>query len=137
MKKLLVVLFVCVLSACASQIMQSYIGQPVQAIMLDYGAPSNAFDMPDKTRVFQWSMSTSYITPINVHTTGNVNTLGSGTAIGNSFHGSANSWMNSNTQITGGQTYNNNCVYSMFTKWNEKDKTWYVTGFKAPKLMCE
>lgn len=130
MKKLVSALVLCLtLAGCASQIMQGYVGQPVQNVMLDYGAPQNAFDMPDKTRVFQWEMSDSYTTPTHV------NTYGSGSAYG--YGNSANVWMTSNSTITGGQTINSKCVYSLFARWNKKDQSYYVTGFKKPNIMCE
>ncbi len=117
------------LTGCASQIMQAYVGQPIQTVMLDYGPPANAFDMPDKTRVFQWMMNQSYTTPIYVNTYGSATAMGTGNI--------ANGWMNSNSTITGGQTFTSTCVYSLFTKWNKKESTWYVTGFKKPDLSCE
>lgn len=126
---ILCVLSVLLLTACASQILQEYVGNPVQTVMLDYGPPVNAFDMPDKSRVFQWSMTQSYTTPIQV------STYGTGTAVGTGNF--ATGWMNNNSIITGGQTFTDTCIYSLFTKWNKEEKTWYVTGFKPPNIMCE
>jgi hypothetical protein len=117
------------LFGCASQIMQGYVGQPIQTVMLDYGPPVNAFDMPDGQRVFQWTQDVSQTTPVNVNTTGNVNTLATGYG--------ATSWVNSNTVITGGQTYTDTCIYSLFANWDKKQKVWIISGFKKPKLMCE
>ncbi len=123
--------FLCVLtlSACASSIMQSYVGKSVQDVMLDYGAPDNAFDMPDGRRVFQWVKESSYTTPINVHTSGR----GTGSVYGRNI----TSWTSSNSVITGGQTVKSDCVYSLFAEWNKSVKAWYITGFKKPNLMCE
>jgi hypothetical protein len=130
MKNIILVITICLtLSGCASQIMQSYVGQPVQNVMLDYGPPQNAIDMPDKTRVFQWVMNSSYTTPVQV------NTHGTGSAYGYGNHASV--WMTSNSTITGGQTINSQCVYSLFTRWDENTKSYYVTGFKKPDIMCE
>ncbi len=130
MKRLLSVFVICfTLAGCASQIIQNYIGQPIQSVMLEYGPPANAFDMPDKTRVFQWVMHQSYTTPVHVNTYGNANIYGSGSY--------ANAWMTSNSTITGGETINSKCVYSLYSRWNKKDKSYYVTGFKKPSIMCE
>ena len=52
--------------ACASAIMQSYMGKPLQVVMLDYGPPANAFDMPDGSRAFQWVITSTYTTPMTV-----------------------------------------------------------------------
>ena len=94
-------------------------------VMLDYGPPANAFDMPDGQRVFQWTQNVSYTTPVNVHTTGNVNAYGN------------NAWVNSNSVITGGQTVTDSCIYSLYADWDKKQKTWFITGFKKPNFMCE
>lgn len=117
------------LAGCASQTMQGYVGKPIQAVMLDQGPPVNAFDMPDKTRVFQWAENHSYTTPIHVNTYGRTTPIGTGNV--------ANTWMTSNSTIIGGQTFTSTCIYSLFTKWNKEEKTWYVTGFKKPDLSCE
>lgn len=118
-------LFVAFLAGCASQIMQSYVTKDVREVMIDYGPPQNAFDMGDGRRAFQWVMRSSYTTPTNVATSGNV------TAYGNS------AWVNSNTQITGGQTINSRCVYTIFGRWDDSRKGWTITEFKKPNLMCE
>ena len=68
---------VALLTGCASQIMQGYVGKDVREVMLDYGAPANAFDMGDGRRAFQWVIGSSYTTPVSAKTTGNVNAIGS------------------------------------------------------------
>ena len=54
------VLALSTLIGCASEIMKGYVGRPVQDVMLDYGAPTNAFDMGDGRRAFQWIIHSSY-----------------------------------------------------------------------------
>jgi hypothetical protein len=123
--RLTIVLFFIFLAGCATQIMQSYVGKDVREIMLDYGAPANAFDMGEGRRAFQWSIGSSYTAPITATTTGSVNSVGS------------TSWVNSNTIITGGQVINSQCLYTLFARWNENSRGWFVTDFKKPNLMCE
>ena len=105
--------------------MQSYVGKDVREVMLDYGAPANAFDMGDDRRAFQWVVGKSYTTPVQATTYGSVNAIGS------------TAWVNSNTTITGGQTVNSRCLYTLFGNWNDAKKGWFVTGFKEPNLMCQ
>lgn len=125
MKILITFIVVFLLGGCASQIMNSYLGNDVREVMVDYGAPTNAFDMGDGRRAFQWIMEDEYTTPVTATTTGNINTYGS------------SSWVNSNTIITGGQTINSKCIYTMFGRWNDQHQGWYITDFKKPSLMCE
>lgn len=126
MKKIsLLILVAASLIGCASQIMQNYVGKDVREIMLDYGAPANAFDMGDGRRAFQWTIGSSYTVPTTAITTGSINTLGTAT------------WVTSNTTITAGQAINSTCLYTLFAKWNEGTKGWFVTDFKKPNLMCE
>ena len=109
------------LSACASQIMRGYVGKPLQEVMLDYGPPVNAMDMPDGTRAFQWAISSAFVTPTHVTST----TTPAG-----------NMWL-TNTQITGGQLITNSCVYTMFARWSEEQRTWVFTDFRRPSALCE
>lgn len=126
MKKLTTILLATfLLGGCASQILKSYIGKDVREVMLDYGSPANAFDMGDGRRAFQWVIGSSYTTPVTATTTGNVSTYGS------------TSWVNSNTTITGGQTINSKCVYTLFGRWNKETKGWVISNFKKPNFMCE
>ncbi|NVK00608.1 MAG: hypothetical protein HWE12_03610 [Oceanospirillaceae bacterium] len=113
------------ISGCASQIMQSYMGKDVREVMLEYGPPANAFDMPNGTRAFQWVMNTSFTTPSYATTTGTVSNYG------------YSSWVNANTTITGGQTINSSCIYTAFGRWNESTQGWTLVDFKKPKLLCE
>ena len=119
------VLSILTLSACASSIMEGFVGQPVQSAMVKYGPPQNAFDMGDGRRAFQWEMTSSYTTPINVQNSGNV------TAVGNT------AWWTQNTQITGGQTVSGKCLYTMYGRWSDDSKSWILEGFEKPRLMCE
>jgi len=109
----------------ASQIMQSYVGQDVRIVMVDYGPPNNAFDMPGGQRAFQWVMGRSYTTPAHAQTTGTVNVQG------------PTAWVNTNTTITGGQTINSKCLYTLFANWNEQTKGWIVNSYRKPSLRCE
>jgi hypothetical protein len=138
MKKILLSFFILLIfTSCASKIMQTYIGKDIRSVVIDYGPPANAFDMGNGVRVFQWINQTSYTTPqyITTHSYiyGNSNTYGKGGYSSSYMSG----WINSNTQITGGQTINSTCIYTFFTKWNKIKKAWIVTGFKQPSLMCE
>lgn len=126
MKKLFCLVFFAILiCGCASHIMKSYIGKDVREVMIDYGPPANAFDMGDGRRAFQWVIDNSYTTPVTATTASNVNTYG------------PTSWVQSNTTITGGQTINSKCIYTLFGRWNENLKGWFVTDFRKPNLMCE
>ena len=137
--------FIIFVASCASQIMSSYHGKSVQEVMLDYGAPVNAFDMPDGRRVFQWVKGVSYTTPTNITT----NSVGTGSGQGNASinnygdtlnvqHSNQQSaWVSSNTTISGGQTISGTCIYSLFGSWDEARKTWVIVGHQKPRFMCE
>lgn len=124
-KLILAVSLAIFISGCASTIMQSYVQQDVRVVMLDYGPPENAFDMPDGTRAFQWIMRKSGSTPATVHTTGTI--YGSGPS----------AWFSTNSTITGGRTIDSKCVYTLFARWSEVAKGWTVESFHKPKFMCE
>jgi hypothetical protein len=113
------------LSACATSIMRDFVGEPVQRVMVRYGSPANAFDMPDGRRAFQWVMGSSYTPPAYVSQTGNA------TAIGNTV------WWTQNSQISGGQPIHSECTYTMYGRWNETQNAWIIEGFEQPSFMCQ
>lgn len=119
------ILAAALLCGCASSIMKGYIGQPLQAAMVDYGPPANAFDMGDGRRAFQWPMTSTGYIPQQSYTTG------SATAIGNSVM-----WTQ-NQQITGGFPITQSCVYTLYARWEKGAQVWRVEGFEKPKFMCE
>jgi len=121
-----VVLFAALaLGGCASSIMEGFVGDPLQTAMVRYGPPQNAFDMGDGRRAFQWSMTSSYTTPTQVTNTGNAY------PIGNTV------WWTQNTQISGGQTFNSECIYTLYGSWDDSASVWRVTGFEKPDWTCE
>lgn len=113
------------LTACASQIMQGYVGQPVQQVMVKYGTPISAFDMGDGRRAFQWRIGHSYTPPTTV--------TNSGTAypIGNSV------WWTQSTQISGGQPITGSCIYTLYGRWSASANAWLIDSYEKPPLMCE
>lgn len=54
-----------ILSACASQIMKSYIGAPISSVMLDYGPPDNVYDLGPGARAYQWRKEKTQVVPVN------------------------------------------------------------------------
>ena len=127
-KSLLITLgaaFLLTLSGCAGSIMNGFVGQPLQQVMVKYGPPANAFDMGDGRRAFQWAISKTFVTPTNASTTGN--------AYG---YGNSVTWTQ-NTQISGGVPITNSCMYTMYGRWNENTNTWIMAGYEKPKLMCQ
>ena len=112
------------LSGCASQIMKSYIGQPVSAVVEEYGMPSGAYDIEPGKRAFIWTMTTSVVIPGT--------TTAYGTAIGNQV------FMQGYT--TPGVVSSDSCNYVMYATRTRIDiegpAAWQVTGFKKPKFMC-
>lgn len=125
MKRILAIAAAVALTGCASQIMSGFVGQPLQQAMVKYGPPSNAFDMPDGRRAFQWAMSSTYVTPTYSTTTGN--------AYG---YGNSVNWQ-TNTQITGGVPITSKCAYTLYGRWSDGANAWIVEGFEKPSFACE
>lgn len=117
------------ISGCASQIMESYIGQPVQNVVLDYGLPESAMDLPDGRRAFQWIMIHTKARPARVETR----------SYGTLSHNVASSdiWLTSRSKISGGGVIENRCIYTLITEWRDDGKAWYVVSYRRPSLKCE
>ena len=109
------------LSACASQIMEGYVGKSITEPMLDYGKPAHVFDLPDGRRAFQWKINNSGVFPMTSPSTGTI--YGSG------------GWASVSTTTTTYVPFSNECVYTLFGKKSGKD--WIVVGFMQPRVDCE
>lgn len=109
------------LAGCASQIMEGYVGKSISEPMLDYGPPTSVIDLPDGTRGYQWSISSTGVTPIATPTTTTV--YGSG--------GYAVATGSETTYLPWDQT----CLYTLLAAQSGND--WVVTGYRQPSLMCE
>jgi len=119
--KALIWFSVILIASCASQIMGKYVGQDVRDVAITYGPPSNAFDLGDGRRVFQWISTTSMTTPGTAQTTATV------TIIGNT------EWLNSNTTITSPQTITQKDVCSYIATWDEAQSAWIVSEVRIPR----
>ena len=109
------------LAGCASQILESYVGNSITEQMLDYGRPAAVFDLPDGRRAFQWSVTSSGSIPI---TNTSYSTVSG--PVG---------WANVTTTSTSYQPFEQTCLYTLFGKPQGDD--WIVTGFRQPTVWCE
>lgn len=108
-----------ILAGCASQIMGGYVGRDVTDVMVRYGPPVAAFDMPDGRRAFQWEIGSTFSVP----TTTSYTAVQSGPLV----TGSA---------TTTGGTYSSRCRYTLFAT-EQGSGQWTVVGFQRPNFMCE
>jgi len=104
------------LTGCATQIMEGYVGKPVQAVMVDYGPPAAKFSMPDGRTAYQWRIDTSGTMPV----TANTQNYGNGITT---------------TTVTGGQSYSSQCYYTMYARTDAAGVE-RIEGFEKPKMMC-
>lgn len=127
MKNLFFIVFCLALVSCAtsSEVMSDMVGKPIQVAIIRRGNPDNVFDMPNEIRAFQWLISKTRYSASNIHQVGNVYT-----------YGNTATW-NSNAQIIGGNPITSNCLYTLYTKWNNEQKTYIISGFEKPPLRCD
>ncbi len=113
------------LGGCASQVMKSYVGLPLQTIMAKRGPPMIAFDLPDGRRAFQCVLNRSYQMPTTVTNTGQAYPVGNQV------------WWTQNTQISGGQVIGGRCAYTLYGRWSDAARAWMIEGFEKPPYACE
>ncbi|KIC49205.1 hypothetical protein RA29_12190 [Tateyamaria sp. ANG-S1] len=109
------------LSACASQVMEGYVGKSITEPMLDYGQPAAVFDLPDGRRAFQWSISSWGSVPIvstDTRTSGGVG-----------------DWADVTRTRTISIPVEETCLYTLYGVPRGND--WIVTGYRQPSLDCE
>lgn len=107
------------LSACASQVMKSYVGVPVSSVMLDYGPPDNVYDLRAGERAYQWRKDKTR--RVAGSSSGEVRR----TRRGERYE----------SIDTPGYVERIDCYYTFYTKNSGGD--WYVTSYRQPSLMCE
>jgi hypothetical protein len=121
------------LSACASQIMQSYVGKDIREVVMDYGTPVGAFDLADGQRAFQWNITSSHVVPSYSTTNGSFN------ANTNFYGHSAMTTGNIQGSTITRPSYvsTNSCLYTLIAKKGDEKEQWIVTDFRKPRFMCE
>lgn len=107
------------LTACASQIMKSYIGAPINSVMLDYGPPDNVYDMRPGERAYQWRKDKTEV--VSGSTSGEMRR----TRHGQRYEATE----------TPGYVHQTECYYTFYTRFSGAD--WYVTSFRQPSFECE
>ncbi len=112
---------IALLSACASQIMENYVGKSITEPMLDYGRPESVFDLPDGRRAFQWVMRSSGVLPMSTPSESTIYGTGG--------------WASVTTTSTTYLPYSQTCAYTLIAKPVGND--WIVDGFRKPRLGCE
>lgn len=106
-------------SACASQVMKSYIGAPISSVMLDYGPPDNVYDLRPGERAYQWRKQKTQV--VAGQSSGEVKE----TRRGRRYE----------VTETPGYVERTECFYTFYTRGSGSD--WYVTSFRQPSLECE
>lgn len=113
------------LSGCASQIMQGYVGRPMSAAVEDYGMPAGGFETAPGQRAFIWHINSVYSVPGQTST--------SATIVGNSVF--------SNSYTAPPSVISDTCTYVLYATQTRTDiegpAAWTVTGYKKPKFGCE
>lgn len=108
------------LAACASRIMEGYVGQDLTSVIGRYGPPMNVYDLPDGRRAFQWEINSTVLVP----TTTNMSVVQSG-------------WLTTGTAVTsGGGAFSNRCIYTLYAQ-PQGTNHWTIVGFERPRLGCE
>ena len=107
------------LAGCASDTMKTYIGQPVESVIIDYGPPTNVLDLGWNERAYQWrKISTNVV---------------SGTSSGEIRD--TRRGMRYEEYSTPGYVEEQECFYSFYARMQHG--RWYITNFRQPKLECE
>jgi len=109
------------LASCASDIMQAYVGKSISEPMMDYGRPTDVFELGGDRRAFQWMMTSSGAFPMTTPSYGTI--YGSG------------GWATVTTTSTTYVPYSQTCAYTLTAKRSGDD--WIVDGFRKPTLACE
>jgi hypothetical protein len=95
------------LCACTSQVLDGYVGRPIEDVLLEKGPPDNLMDMADGRRAYQWRRAEMSGMPI---------------------------WSPNMTSVAV-IPYSTSCVDTVFA--SRQGLQWVVVGFHKPTLDCE
>jgi hypothetical protein len=107
------------LAGCATEVMKGFVGHDVTDVIVKYGPPANAFDLPDGRRAFQWRQDSTYFSPGT--------TTYNGTTYGNHTTGTA--------VTTGAYAGVSTCYYTLYAQPGPNNR-WTVVGFEQPTFEC-
>lgn len=128
-------------TACASGIMQGYIGKNIEEAILDYGPPSNIIDLSDGRRAYQLVRGKLTTLPSfsRTSTYGNSSTSITGQAKGDRFNANSNTSGSSisSTSNSGSMTVEGRCVYTLIAAFYKDKKAWIIEEFRKPDFLCE
>ena len=118
-----------ILTACASMVLDSYVGKSLLEPVLDYGAPSNVIEMSGNRRAFIWNRTISGVIGGTSSTDASVNFYGDFVDI------------SSTTRTTPAQAYSYECSYVLIAERVRDDiegpESWNVLEYRQPRLECE
>lgn len=107
------------LASCASDTMKTYIGQPVESVIIDYGPPTNVLDLGWNERAYQWRKISTNV--VSGSSSGEIRDTRRG--------------MRYEEYSTPGYVEEQECFYSFYARMQQG--RWYITNFRQPKLECE
>lgn len=107
-------------TGCATQVLQSYVGQPITEPILDYGPPTNVVELENGRRAYQWAIDSSGYIPITTPSTGTI--YGSG------------GYATVTTTSTSYVPYSDRCIYTLIAV--EQQDRWIVESYRDPSFMC-
>ncbi len=118
MKRLILFLTLAV-TACASDIMQGYVGRDITAVIATYGQPYRQFDLPDGRVAYQWRIVEFSARP---HET---------------YYYEEDNGKRVTAQITkyDGYVAPETCYYTFYTQVSGKSAR--IVGFERPSFECE
>lgn len=108
------------LSGCATDIMQGYVGKSIQEPILDYGPPTNIVELDDGRRGYQWQINSSGVIPMTMPSSSTVYSGGQMAVV--------------NTQSTTYLPYSSECLYTLTA--TKQGKSYVVDGFRQPSFDC-
>ena len=107
------------LASCASDTMKTYIGQPVESVIIDYGPPTNILELGWNERAYQWRKISTNV--VSGSSSGEIRDTRRG--------------MRYEEYSTPGYVEEQECFYSFYARMQQG--RWYITNFRQPKLECE
>lgn len=107
------------LAGCASDTMKTYIGQPVESVIIDYGPPTNILELGWNERAYQWRKISTNV--VSGSSSGEIRDTRRG--------------MRYEEYSTPGYVEEQECFYSFYARMQQG--RWYITNFRQPKLECE
>ena len=110
------------------QILQSWLGGDINALIGKWGPPTRTDELPNGTKMYTFSRSGTYTTPVYVSPTHTAPSRTTINVYGNNAYATTTPGQTTGGEVYGGQTFVTSCTTSFTTNASQRVIAWRYEG---------